>query len=349
MKETKKLLMAHSEQYNPWYNLALEEYLLDNIKAGEVMLYLWQNDKTVVIGRNQNAWKECQCKKLEDEDGGHLARRLSGGGAVYHDLGNLNFTFIMDRDLYELDKQLEVILKAVNKLGINAEFSGRNDLIVNDKKFSGNAFYFGSDSAYHHGTIMFETDFEKLVDYLQVSENKIKSKGVESVRSRVANLKEINPDISLSALKKALKESFGEVYGNNEKDICEDEYYDPSQMGELEDLYKKYSSWDWRYGQTPEFDIDFEKRFSWGEIEIGLKLKNAVIEVVDIYSDAMDVQLIEMLKEELEGSLFKRKEILAKIDNLKDKESNFSYTEAVDYSQNGVVEDLKGWLKEKEI
>ena len=349
MKEIKKLLMAHSEQYNPWYNLALEEYLLDNINNGEVMLYLWQNDKTVVIGRNQNAWKECQCKKLEDKDNGHLARRLSGGGAVYHDLGNLNFTFIMDRDLYNLDKQLKVILKAVNKLGINAEFSGRNDLVVNGKKFSGNAFYFGSDSAYHHGTLMFETEFEKLVEYLQVSEEKIKSKGVESVRSRVANLKEINPDISLSKLKKALKESFREVYGNHNKKISEDKYYEPSKMNEIEALYQKYSSWDWRYGKTPDFDIDFEKRFNWGEIEIGLKLKNAVIEEADIYSDAMDVQLIEMLKKELEGTPFKRKEILEKINKLKDKESNFSYTKAVDYSQKGVVDDLKNWLKEKEI
>lgn len=346
MKEIKRLLMTHSKKYNPWYNLALEEYLLENIKPGEVMLYLWQNDKTVVIGRNQNAWKECQCKKLENEDEGFLARRLSGGGAVYQDLGNLNFTFIMDRDLYNLDKQLEVILKAANKLGINAEFSGRNDLIVNGKKFSGNAFYFGSDSAYHHGTLMFETNFEKLVDYLQVSEEKIKSKGVESVKSRVANLKELNPEISLDALKKALKESFSEVY---EKNIKEDKYYDPSQMNEIEEFYEKYSSWNWRYGQTPDFDIDFEKRFDWGEIEIGLKLKNALIEKVDIYSDAMDVQLIEMLKEELEGTPFKRKEILSKINNLKDKESNFSYTEAADYSQDGVVEDLKEWLKEKEI
>ena len=348
MKEEKKLLMAHSEQYNPWYNLALEEYLLNNINSGEVMLYLWQNDKTVVIGRNQNAWKECQCKKLEQEDNGHLARRLSGGGAVYHDLGNLNFTFIMDRDLYNLDKQLKVILKAVNKLGINAKFSGRNDLTVKDKKFSGNAFYFGSDSAYHHGTIMFETNFEKMVSYLQVSEDKIKSKGVESVRSRVANLKEINSNISLSALKKALKESFAEVYGDN-KNISEDKYYDPSQMKELAELYKKYSSWDWRYGKSPEFDIEFEKRFNWGEIEIGLKLKKAVIEKADIYSDAMDVELIEMIKEALEGTSFRRKEILEEIDKLKNKDSNFSYTKAVDYSQTGVIEDIKDWLKEKDI
>ena len=348
MKEEKKLLMAHSEQYNPCYNLALEEYLLNNINSGEIMLYLWQNDKTVVIGRNQNAWKECQCKKLEQEDNGHLARRLSGGGAVYHDLGNLNFTFIMDRDLYNLDKQLKVILKAVNKLGINAKFSGRNDLTVKDKKFSGNAFYFGSDSAYHHGTIMFETNFEKMVSYLQVSEDKIKSKGVESVRSRVANLKEINSNISLSALKKALRESFAEVYGDN-KNISEDKYYDPSQMKELAELYKKYSSWDWRYGKSPEFDIDLKKRFNWGEIEIGLKLKKAVIEKADIYSDAMDVELIEMIKDALEGTLFRRKEILEEIDKLKNKDSNFSYTKAVDYSQTGVIEDIKDWLKEKDI
>ncbi|MGM0410605.1 MAG: lipoate--protein ligase [Bacillota bacterium] len=347
MEDVKKLKIVNSEQYNPWYNLALEEHFLSNIESGEVMLYLWQNDKTVVIGRNQNAWKECRVKKLEEKDGGFLARRLSGGGAVYHDLGNLNFTFIMDRDLYDLDKQLEVILKAVNKLGINAEFSGRNDLTVNGKKFSGNAFYFGSDNAYHHGTLMFETDFEKLVDYLQVSEEKIKSKGVESVRSRVANLKEINPEITLNSLKEALKESFKEVYEKEE--INEENYYNPSELEEIVELYNKYSSWDWRYGKTPDFDISFEKRFNWGEIELAFNLKNAVIEKVDVYSDAMDVGLIESLKEELENTQFKKDEILKSIEKLKEVDSNFSYSKAVNYSQVAVVDDLKNWLADKDI
>src|SRR6056297_3762446 len=143
----------HSTSFDPWHNLAFEEYLLNQVEENEVILYLWQNDNTGVIGRNQNAWKECRSELLAEE-GGKLARRLSGGGAVYHDLGNLNFTFIMDKDNYNLKKQLKVILEAVRDQGIEAEFSGRNDLVVKSKKFSGNAFYFGSETAYHHGTIL---------------------------------------------------------------------------------------------------------------------------------------------------------------------------------------------------
>lgn len=131
--------IIYSQSFNPWYNLALEEYLLNGVSDNEVILYLWQNDNTVVVGRNQNAWKECRCKLLEEE-GGKLARRLSGGGAVYHDLGNLNFTFLMKDSLYDLKHQLNVILNAVKMAGIEAEFSGRNDLVVQGKKFSGNAF-----------------------------------------------------------------------------------------------------------------------------------------------------------------------------------------------------------------
>ena len=124
-----------SLSHDPWVNLAIEEHLLEQVTEDEVILYLWQNENTVVIGRNQNAWKECKHLDLERE-GGKLARRLSGGGAVYHDLGNLNFTFIMNKKHYDLSKQLTVILQAVKKLGIKAEFSGRNDLVIEEKQFS---------------------------------------------------------------------------------------------------------------------------------------------------------------------------------------------------------------------
>ncbi|MEL7597730.1 MAG: lipoate--protein ligase, partial [Clostridiaceae bacterium] len=124
---------------DPWYNLALEEHLLKKVKKKEIILYLWQNNNTIVIGRNENPWKECRCKNFE-EIGGKIARRLSGGGAVFHDLGNLNFTFVMDKNLDNLDTQLKVILNAVNELGITANFSGRNDIVVGLKNFAGDAF-----------------------------------------------------------------------------------------------------------------------------------------------------------------------------------------------------------------
>lgn len=279
--------IVRSTGFDPWYNLALEEHLLRNIGPGEVILYLWQNQGTVVIGRNQNAWKQCRCKELEDE-GKKLARRLSGGGAVFHDLGNLNFTFIMERKNYNLERQLEVILRAVRRQGIDAEFSGRNDLTAAGRKFSGNAFYFEEKAAYHHGTILVDVDFEDMMRYLQVSQAKMRSKAVESVKARVVNLKSLNPEITIDSMADSVAGAFVEIYGG-EKTV---EVVNPDTL-DLEELYRRYSSWQWRYGETPKFDVEFSTRFDWGEIEVGLSLRKAVITQAKIYSDAMNPQLIE--------------------------------------------------------
>ncbi len=325
--------IVHSDSFNPWYNLALEEYLLNNTKKNEVILYLWQNDNTVVIGRNQNAWKECNCRLLEDNDG-KLARRLSGGGAVYHDLGNLNFTFIMDKNLYDIHTQLEVILKAVRDSNIDAEFSGRNDLVASGRKFSGNAFYYSTNSSYHHGTILIDTDFKNMVQYLQVSQEKIQSKGIESVKSRVVNLKELNPNVSVDQMKNELEKYFKELYQIDPKS----QIISPHENTEIEKLQEKYSSWDWRYGQAPDFDITYETRFDWGDINLGLSLKKGKIQESKIYSDAMNADLIENIADNLEGCQFKIDEVKKAIRNVKhDKEDQ------------EVIDDLVNWLKEKRI
>ncbi|RCW47355.1 MULTISPECIES: lipoate--protein ligase [unclassified Halanaerobium] len=329
----KKSKIIYSEEFNPWYNLALEEYLLNSVDDDEIILYLWQNDNTVVIGRNQNAWKECRCSLLEEENDGYLARRLSGGGAVYHDMGNLNFTFLMDRDSYNLKKQLSVILEAVKGLGIDAEFSGRNDLVIGEKKFSGNAFYFGSKKAYHHGTILLDTDIKSLVEYLQVSKEKIISKGIESVRSRVVNLKEINDKINLDSLKEKLEKSFSSIYVEPEEIL----HYTPSEMPEIADLYEKYSSWDWRYGETTEFDIIFSNRFDWGEVEIALNSVNAVIEKAKVYSDAMEAELFAELGPVLEGVRFTKENIIETVKGLKDK------------GNKEMISDLVDWIKKRDF
>jgi len=323
----------HSTAYNPWYNLAFEEYLLNQVKDDEIILYLWQNDNTVVIGRNQNAWKECRCELFEKE-GGKIARRLSGGGAVYHDLGNLNFTFIMGKDNYDLKRQLQVILEAVKDQDIEAEFSGRNDLIVNGKKFSGNAFYFGSESAYHHGTILVDTDFTKLVKYLQVSQEKIKSKGVDSVRSRVINLKELKPDLTIEDVKSSMAKSFQDIYGG-EPQV---EEVNTEEFADNKNLYEKYSSWEWRFGRTPDFDITFAKRFDWGDIEIGLTAKQGHVDKAMVYSDAMEADLIEDIAVVLVDIPFTMDNIIDSIDSI-----------SVDEDKKHILEDIKNWLQTKSV
>ena len=182
---------------NPHRNLAIEEYLTDTVPEDTLIVYLWQNKHTVVIGRNQNAWAECRTAELE-RDGGTLARRLSGGGAVYHDMGNLNFTFSLRTEDYDLRRQQSVIVEACRMLGIPAEISGRNDILTNGCKFSGNSFYSHNGCSFHNGTLLLSVDMANLGKYLTPSKVKLESKGVASVRSRVINLTELVPTLTVA-------------------------------------------------------------------------------------------------------------------------------------------------------
>lgn len=287
MDQTRTFLFE-SPYTDPWRNLAIEEHLLSFLSGEEVILYLWQNEHTVVIGRNQNAWKECRTSLLSEE-GGSVARRLSGGGAVYHDLGNQNFTFLASPSKYDFERHLKVLVNAFRSLDIPASFSGRNDIIVDNRKVSGNAFYMGKKGRFHHGAILVDVDVEKLVRYLQPPAAKLKAKGIDSVRSRVANLKEFNPSISTRSLKNAIADSFLEEYGGEGVRLNLDGQKDRES---IQELYGKYSSEEWIFGRTPDFDLDTEKHFQWGNVEIGLHVSGGMIKDGQIYSDAMKGELI---------------------------------------------------------
>ena len=249
--------------WNPWHNLAVEKYLSTRIKKGDVIFYLWQNDRTVVIGRNQNAIRECRARLLEEE-GGCLARRTTGGGAVYHDLGNLCFTFLASPEVYNLEKQLKVVQAACRKFGVETRFSGRNDIITKDGfKFSGNAFSNTSQCSIQHGTLMVDVDVSQLGRYLTPSREKMKAKGVKSVQSRVCNLKELNTEVTTDAMRQALKESFEELYGSFEE--LDEKLLDNPLVKETYDLY---SSWEWKFGKSPECETSYSRRFDWGEVEV---------------------------------------------------------------------------------
>ena len=292
----KKTAYIESTGVNPHRNLAVEEYLFSRCGEDEAILYLWQNENTIVIGKNQNAWRECRISRIE-EDGAVIARRISGGGAVFHDLGNLNFTFLVSKENYNLKRQLEVILRAVQKLGIYAEASGRNDILVEGQKFSGNAFHEHKGRCYHHGTIMVDVKLGELNKYLNVSKKKLESKGIKSVRSRVTNLISYNPELSIDQLKKALRETFEEVYGYPSRIIKEEEL----DKQAVQELYEKYASWEWVYGKEFEFQYEVSERFEWGQVDIQFQVDSGQIVDAAVYSDSLRPEVIQKLPRVLKG------------------------------------------------
>ena len=281
---------------DPYRNIALEWYLTLHAAEGECILYLWQNQKTVVIGRNQNAWEECRINRLL-EDGGLLARRFSGGGAVYHDLGNLNFSFAVRKADYDTAKQSEVILRAVKKLGVPAERTGRNDFEADGKKFSGNAFYETRGCCCHHGTLMMDVDTGALERYLNVSPAKLRSKGVPSVRARVVNLKTYCLDIQAETVSAKLLEAFGEVYGLPLEALS----LNRQAEEEIEKEAERLSSESWLFPPRIPFTAEMDRRFSWGGIHICLNVKQNRVEAADCWSDAMDEGMIRAVREALAG------------------------------------------------
>ena len=294
-----KIAFFEATGTDPHYNIATEKYLLEHVEEGQCILYLWQNKNTVVIGRNQNAWAECRTTLLEQE-GGKLARRLSGGGAVFHDLGNLNFTFLMHDEDYDLERQFEVIRVACGNLGIDVEKSGRNDLLADGKKFSGNAFYHSHGHAYHHGTLLVDADMEKLSRYLTPPKAKLEAKGVSSVRSRVTNLKELCPVLTISMLTEQMKNAFETVYGIAAETIR----LDGQALADIQKSTAELADWQWCYGPRLPFTFACAERFPWGSIRLQLQVESGRIAAANVYSDAMEWELADTVSQALTGCRF---------------------------------------------
>ena len=299
-----RIKLYESNSFDPYLNLATEQYLMETVEEDACILFLWQNQNTVVIGKNQNAWKECRTALLAEE-GGVLARRLSGGGAVFHDLGNLNFTFLMPQAEYDLDRQFSVIAEAVNLLGLQAERSGRNDVLVEGRKFSGNAFFKHNGNAYHHGTLLIDVDMDKLGRYLNPSKAKLQAKGVDSVRSRVVNLRELNSQITISSMKEAMTKAFAQVY-DKPMTVITDQDFDHDA---IEALRQRNASWEWNYGQKLPFTAELEARFPWGCVQLCMQVENGMVESAKVYSDAMDWQLPDQLEALLKGVRFEKEAV----------------------------------------
>lgn len=282
---------------DPYENLAREAYLTAHAKENEAVLYLWQNDRTVVVGRNQNCFRECRAALLE-ADGGRLARRPSGGGAVYHDRGNLNFSFVARREDYDVTRQLSVVLNACRALGIPAKATGRNDLTVTGKKFSGNAFLETRAGCCHHGTILIHTDTAAAERYLSASREKLESKGVSSVRARIANLADFRPGLTVPEMRGALFAAFEEVYGLSASPLAPEEI-DPAALATLRETFASDA---WRYGEKFDFTYEIPRRFGWGGLTLLLQAENGAVTRCRAESDAMDADFVAALAAALEGA-----------------------------------------------
>lgn len=321
-----------NENNNPRYNLALEEYVLKNLD-GEYF-FLWQNEPTIVIGKHQNTISEINLDYVEKK-GIHVVRRMSGGGAVYHDLGNINFSFIQEKkDLADFDFSFftRPIVDLLSELGIKAEFNSRNDLAIDGKKFSGNAQYIFKKKILHHGTLLFNSEMEELVNSLKVSKDKIESKGLKSIKSRVANIKDyIGEDSKIkevSDFKVALFEHM-----KNRMEEFEEYVLTENDKKEIEKLKKeKYDKWEWNYGESPEADIYRQRKYTAGKVESYIKLKDGLIENIKLYGDFFSSREIEDLESGLKGKKYMISEIAEylKTVNVSEYFSGFSEEEILD-------------------
>ncbi len=289
-----------SRSGNPYFNLAFEENLVRHADQEDQILFLWQNQNTIVIGRNQNPWKECNLQELNRQNG-KLVRRLSGGGAVYHDLGNLNFTFVSAYSERRIEENIGLIISALALNGIDTVFSGKNDILAQGYKVSGNAFFVENDILCHHGTLLVDTDLEKLNCFLTVSERKLQSKGIDSVKSRVRNLTEFNRAITIEGLKTALVSVFtpgDDVISILEVD--EDTIKDGiSNQEAVLPLMKRFESWKWNFGSSPEFNLQVSERFPWGEVDLYLLVKDGFIVEAEVGTDALDVDLPQKIRNKI--------------------------------------------------
>ncbi|MDR0818303.1 MAG: lipoate--protein ligase [Oscillospiraceae bacterium] len=261
-----------------YYNMAFEEYAFENLDPAESYVSLWRNNNTVVVGRYQNTAAELN-ETYASEHNVSVVRRLSGGGAVYHDLGNLNYTFIAESDAGQVKADFarftKPVVEALSTLGVNAELSGRNDLTIDGKKFSGNAQYSKNGRTMHHGTLMFASDLNVISEVLKPPGAKFESKGVKSVRSRVANIGEFT-SATMDDFKAALLTSLN----------AEPLTLTSTQLGEIQELRDtKYALREWNYGKSPPYTMRVEQRFPFGGIEVRLDVENDKIQSVSILGD----------------------------------------------------------------
>lgn len=300
---------------DPRINLAIEEYALKNLDINETYLLFYINEPSIIIGKNQNTIEEINTEYVE-KNGIHVVRRLSGGGAVYHDLGNLNFSFITKDDgdsFHNFRKFTEPVVNALRKMGVNAELSGRNDLLAEGRKISGNAQFSTRGRMFSHGTLLFDSEIESVVSALNVKKDKIESKGIKSIRSRVANISEfLSNKVTIeefrSLLLKNIFEGLDEIpeYVLTEKD-----------WENIHELSKeRYQNWDWNYGKSPKFNLQHSHRFPVGQIDVRFEVNKGIIDQCKIYGDFFGVGDVSVIEDKLTGIKYEKSQIVSAMEDV---------------------------------
>ncbi|MCM3725610.1 lipoate--protein ligase [Neobacillus cucumis] len=300
---------------DPRINLAIEEYALKSLDINETYLLFYINEPSIIIGKNQNTIEEINTDYV-DRNGIIVVRRLSGGGAVYHDLGNLNFSFITKDDgesFHNFRKFTEPVVEALQKLGVNAMLSGRNDLEVEGRKISGNAQFSTKGRMFSHGTLMLNSEIENVVSALKVKKDKIESKGIKSVRSRVANISEfLTEKISIEEFRSLLLKSiFGGQDEIPEYILTEEDWDRIHQLSK-----ERYQNWDWNYGKSPKFNLQHTRRFPVGSVDVRLEVNKGIIESCKIYGDFFGVGEVTEIEKILTGIRYERSDIEQALDDI---------------------------------
>ncbi len=298
---------------DPQINLAIEEYALKHLNIDDDQQYLlfYVNGPSIIIGKNQNTIEEINTDYV---DANHIkvVRRLSGGGAVYHDLGNLNFSFLAKdegNNFSNFKKFTQPVVDALQKLGVNAELSGRNDITVEGRKISGNAQFTTKGRMFSHGTLMFDSEVENVIQSLRVKSEKIRSKGIKSIRSRVANISEfLDEQITMDEFKEILLRYIFDV--EDVKDVPRYELTEDDWKKIYEISESRYQKWDWNYGRSPAFNIQHSKRIEGvGSYDVRLDVKKGIIQDVTIYGDFFGIGEVTDVEDKLKGVRYEREAI----------------------------------------
>ncbi|OQO71010.1 lipoate--protein ligase [Enterococcus villorum] len=303
------MIFVPNDKHDPRINLAIEHFLLQEMPVEEPILLFYINEPSIIIGRNQNTIEEINREYVEQQ-GIHVVRRLSGGGAVYHDLGNLNFSFIMPDDgnsFRDFAKVTKPIIQALHELGVSgAELKGRNDLVIDGMKFSGNAMYATNGRMFAHGTIMFDSDINEVVNALKVKKDKIESKGIKSIRSRVTNIKPFLPKEKQTMTTDEFREAILlKIFGVDSMKEVNTYILKEEDWQKINEISKEYyRNWDWNYGKSPDFNFSRQKRFPIGSIEVHLNVSNGLIEEVKIFGDFFGLGNIEDVENALIGQRY---------------------------------------------